>query len=149
VQQYALWPLALYLALAVALVAGMLALSYVLGQRHMERGTDWPYESGIAATGEAERRFDVKYYLVAMFFLVFDVESLFIFTWAIALREAGWAGYVSILLFNAVLLATLAYLWRTGALAWANVKLREQPRRGRHSGTRPDADEHSAAGGRR
>jgi NADH-quinone oxidoreductase subunit A len=137
--QAALWPLALYLALAVAVAAGMLALSYLLGQRHMERGTGQPYESGIAATGAAESRFDVKYYLVAMFFLIFDVESIFIVTWAIALREAGWAGYASILLFNAVLLATLAYLWRTGALAWADLKPREQPRRRRIPGTRPDA----------
>lgn len=151
VHQYALWPLALYLAAAVFVVGGMLALSYLLGQRHMERGTGRPYESGIVATGPAESRFDVKYYLVAMFFLVFDVESVFIFAWAIALREVGWAGYVALLLFNAVLFATLAYLWRTGALGWANTRLRERPRRGRPLETRADdpADGLSAAGGQR
>src|SRR5512141_3069032 len=119
VHQPALWPLALYFAAAVLVAVGMLALSHLLGQRHMERGTGRPYESGIVATGPAESRFDVKYYLVAMFFLVFDVEAAFLFAWAIALREGGWAGYVSIFLFNAVLMATLAYLWRTGALSWA------------------------------
>ena len=117
--QSALWPLALYLAAAVAVVAVILALSYLLGERHMERGTGLPYESGIVGTGLAESRFDVKYYLVAMFFLILDVESVFVFTWAISLREAGWAGYCSMLIFNGVLLATLAYLWLTGGLSWS------------------------------
>jgi NADH-quinone oxidoreductase subunit A len=126
VHQPVLWPLALYLAAAVLVAVGMLALSYLLGQRHMERGTGRPYESGIVATGPAESRFDVKYYLVAVFFLIFDVASVFIFAWAVALREVGWAGYVSMFVFNGVLLATLAYLWRTGALAWAHTGLRER-----------------------
>jgi NADH-quinone oxidoreductase subunit A len=63
-------------------------------------------------------RFPAKFYLVAMFFVIFDVEAVFLFAWAVAVRETGWAGYAEVLLFITVLLATLAYLWRVGALDW-------------------------------
>ena len=63
-------------------------------------------------------RFSAKFYLVAMFFVIFDLEAVFLFAWAVAVRETGWAGYVEVLLFITVLLATLAYLWRVGALDW-------------------------------
>jgi NADH-quinone oxidoreductase subunit B len=73
------WPLALYFALTVLTVSALGVLSYVLGERHMERTTAEPYESGIAATGSARVRVDVKYYLVAMFFVIFDLEAVFVF----------------------------------------------------------------------
>jgi NADH-quinone oxidoreductase subunit A len=113
-----LWPLALYFLLALSLPALMVAFSYVLGQRHREGGTIVPYESGIIPTGSARLLFDVKFYLVAMFFLIFDAESVFIFAWAVSIREAGWAGYTSMLIFIVILIAALAYLWREGALDW-------------------------------
>ncbi len=113
-----LWPLAVYVAAAVVVVTLMIALSYVLGQRHMGQATAEPYESGVAATGTAHVRFDVKFYLIAMFFVIFDLESVFIFAWAVALRESGWAGYIEILVFIGVLVAALVYLWRMGALEW-------------------------------
>ncbi|HEY6000557.1 MAG TPA: NADH-quinone oxidoreductase subunit A [bacterium] len=116
----ALWPLALYAALAVLVAAGMLGVSALLGQRHMERGTGTPYESGIVSARRSESGFNVRYYLVAMLFLIFDVESVFIFAWAVALREAGWPGFAAIAWFNLVLLAMLAYLWRSGAFAWSD-----------------------------
>ncbi len=116
---YSFWPLAAYFFLAVATAGGMMGLSYFLGQRHRERATGQPYESGIAATGTARLRFDVKFYLVAMFFVVFDMESLFIFSWAVSVRESGWAGFAESLIFIAVLAAALIYLWRLGALDWA------------------------------
>ncbi|MDA8077511.1 MAG: NADH-quinone oxidoreductase subunit A [Nitrospiraceae bacterium] len=98
----------------------MLGLSHVLGQRHRERATAEPYESGVASTGTARLRFDVKFYLIAMFFVIFDVEAAFIFAWAIAFREAGWTGYMGILVFIGVLLALLVYLWRLGGLDWGS-----------------------------
>ena len=113
-----LWPLAVYAALVGMLVVVMLGLSYVLGQRHQERATGSPYESGILSEGSARVRFPVKFYLVAMFFVIFDLEAVFIFAWAIAVRETGWPAYAEVLLFIMVLLATLAYLWRVGALDW-------------------------------
>ena len=123
-----LWPLVVYFAGVLVVVAGMLVISYVLGQKHNERATGIPYESGMLPTGSARLRFDVKYYLVAMFFVIFDLETVFIVAWAIAFRELGWAGYVEILIFIAVLLAGLVYLWRLGALDWNRRPRRALPR---------------------
>jgi NADH-quinone oxidoreductase subunit A len=113
-----LWPLAVYLTIVVMLVAAMLGLSFVLGQRHQDRATGSPYESGILSEGSARVRLSVKFYQTAIFFVIFDLEAVFLFAWAIAVREAGWAGYAEVLIFIMVLLATLAYLWRVGALDW-------------------------------
>ncbi len=114
-----LWPLLVYALAVLVIVAGVLVISYVLGQKHNERATGIPYESGMLPTGSARLRFNVKYYLVAMFFVIFDLETVFIVAWAIAFRELGWAGYVEILIFIGVLLAGLVYLWRLGALDWS------------------------------
>lgn len=114
-----LWPLALYAALVFIIVGAMLGLSYVLGERHKERATDEPYESGIVSTGSARVKLSVKYYLIAVFFVIFDLEAAFIFAWAVAFRQLGWAGYIEIVVFIGVLLASLVYLWRSGALNWA------------------------------
>src|SRR5258708_33893467 len=111
-----LWPLAVYSVIVGMLVVAMLGLSYVLGQRHQDRATGSPYESGILSEGSARGRFPAKFYLVAMFFVIFDLEAVFIFAWAIAVRETGWTGYAEGSLFIMVLLATLAYLWGSGAL---------------------------------
>jgi NADH-quinone oxidoreductase subunit A len=113
-----LWPLAVYLTIVVMLVAAMLGLSFVLGQRHQDRATGSPYESGILSEGSARVRLSVKFYQTAIFFVIFDLEAVFLFAWAIAVREAGWAGYAEVLIFIMVLLATLVYLWRVGALDW-------------------------------
>ncbi len=118
--------------MVLVLVTVVLVLSYVLGQRHHERGTGVPYESGMLPTGSARLRMDVKYYLVAMFFVIFDVEAVFLFAWAVAFRELGWAGYVEALVFIAVLVAALAYLWKLGALDWGTLAAGT---RGRLSGT--------------
>jgi NADH-quinone oxidoreductase subunit A len=115
-----LWPLVVYAALVAALVAAMLGLSYVLGQRHHDRSTDFPYESGILSEGSARVRLSFKFYLVAMFFVIFDLEAIFIFAWAVAVRETGWTGYIEVSIFIGVLLAALAYLWRVGALDWGS-----------------------------
>jgi len=114
--------LGIYFLLAALLVAGMIGVSYVLGQRHRERETGEPYESGIAPAGSARVRFPARFYLVAMFFVIFDLEAVFIYTWALAAREAGWTGYCEILIFIAILLAALVYLWRTGALDLASLR---------------------------
>jgi NADH-quinone oxidoreductase subunit A len=112
------WPLAVYIVLVGMLVIAMLSMSFVLGQRHHDRATGSPYESGILSEGSARVRFSAKFYLIAMFFVIFDLEAVFLFAWAVAVRESGWAGYAEALLFIMVLLATLAYLWRVGALDW-------------------------------
>ncbi len=117
--QPTLWPLALYAALVFIVVGAMLGLSYILGERHKDRATDQPYESGIVTTGSARLKLSVKYYLVAVFFVIFDLEAAFIFAWAVAFRQLGWAGYLEVIVFIGVLLAGLVYLWRSGALDWS------------------------------
>jgi NADH-quinone oxidoreductase subunit A len=112
------WPLAVYFAAVVLIVVVMLGLSYVLGQRHSEPATGSQYESGIVSQGSANSRLSVKFFLVAVFFVVFDLEAIFLFLWAVAGRELGWPGYVEILIFAGVLLAAFIYLLRTGALDW-------------------------------
>jgi NADH-quinone oxidoreductase subunit A len=113
-----LWPLAAYFVAVVVLASGLLGLSYVLGERHRNRATTMPYESGIVSTGSARIRMPVEFYLVALFFVIFDLEAVFLFSWAIAARKLGWAAYVEVLIFVAVLVAALVYLWRQGALDW-------------------------------
>jgi NADH-quinone oxidoreductase subunit A len=117
-QVVALWPLVVYAVIVLGLVAGMLTLSWLLGQRHRGRETGEPYESGVAPTGSARQRLSASFYLIAMFFVIFDLEAVFILAWAVAAREVGWAGYLGVLLFIGVLVAALLYEWRMGALDW-------------------------------
>lgn len=111
-----LWPFAVYFAAVLAVAVGMIAISLVLGQRHAERATGLPYESGVNTTGSARARVSSDFFRIAIFFVVFDLESVFIFAWATAVRPLGWMGYVEILIFTAVLLVALVYLWRERAL---------------------------------
>lgn len=128
----ALWPLAVFFALAAGLAIAIVLLSSVLGQRHRERSTGEPYESGIVPTGSARIRFDVKFYLMAMFFVIFDLEAVFVFAWANSARQLGWSGYMEIVIFIGILALALFYLWRVGALDWrtarhqASFKIREK-----------------------
>lgn len=112
------WPLGLYAAAVLVLIAGVLLISHVLGPRHRERATGEPFESGIVSVGYGRLRYPAHFFLVAVFFVIFDLESVFVFAWAVAAREAGWAGYIEILIFIGILGAALMYLWRTGALEW-------------------------------
>ena len=115
-----LWPFGIYLIATLLLIAGMLLLSYLLGERHRETATEIPYESGIVPTVSAQVRFSAKFYLVAMFFVIFDLEAVFIYAWAVAARELRWLGYGAISLFIGVLLAALIYLVRLSALDWGS-----------------------------
>ena len=110
------WPLLLYAALVVFLLVAILALSYVLGQHHREKATDLPYEGGIQQTGSARLRFSAQFYLVAMLFVIFDVEAVFIMLWALGFYELGWPGYIGIAIFIAQLVVVLIYEWGIGAL---------------------------------
>lgn len=121
------WPFVLYSVLVLALVTSMLVISYFLGERHRERVTSEPYESGVKPTGSTAIRLPIKFYLIALFFVIFDVESIFIFAWAIALRELGWAGYIEIIIFILVIVLTLVYLWRMGALDWGRPRHKNYP----------------------
>ncbi len=122
------WPLGVYFALVVALAALLVASSHVLGERHRAPATGAPYESGIVSEGSARVRLSVEFYLVAAFFVIFDVEAVFVFGWAIAGRALGWAAFAELIVFVGVLLAALAYLWRIGGLDFAPKRSRERMR---------------------
>lgn len=111
-----LWPFLVYGIAVVLLVTGMLVVSYLLGERHRENATDEVYEAGIEATGTARLLFPIHFYLVAMFFVIFDLEVVFVVAWAISVKAIGWAGYIAISTFIGILIAVLVYEWRIGAL---------------------------------
>ena len=113
------WPMLVFAGIALLTVAGMLILSYFLGQRHRESATDDPYESGISTTGSARLRFPAHFYIIAMFFVIFDLEAAFIIAWAVGFQELGWTGYFAMLTFIGILVAVLVYEWRIGALDFA------------------------------
>jgi NADH-quinone oxidoreductase subunit A len=99
-------------------VATIVGLSWFLGERHHGRTTGEPFESGIAPSEFPSGGLSIEFYRVAVFFVIFDVETVFVFAWAVALRDAGWSGYWEMLVFMGVLVAALVYLWRSGALDW-------------------------------
>lgn len=111
-----LWPLLVYGAFVLILLTLIISLSFFLGQRHQNRATGQPYESGILTTGSARLRFSAQFYLVAMIFVIFDIEVVFIILWALAFKELGWPGYLSICIFIGLLISVLAYEWSIGAL---------------------------------
>jgi NADH-quinone oxidoreductase subunit A len=115
-----IWPLAVYFGMVILLVVTMLLMSWLLGQRRREAATNDPFESGIVPVGNSQVRISVEFYLVAIFFVIFDLETVFIFAWAIAFFELGWQGYFSMLVFIAILALSLIYEWRSGALEWGN-----------------------------
>lgn len=110
------WPFLLYAGFVLALLTLIISLSYFLGQRHNERATAQPYESGILETGSARLKFSAQFYLVAMMFVIFDIEVVFIVLWALAFNELGWPGYLGICVFIGLLIAVLVYEWSIGAL---------------------------------
>jgi NADH-quinone oxidoreductase subunit A len=114
-----LWPLFLYGALVLAAIGVVLIACYLLGERHRNEERDFPYESGINPTGSARLRYGIHFYPVAIFFILFDVEALFVYAWAVAFRELGWAGYWEMALFIGVLFLGLVYIWKLGGLDWS------------------------------
>jgi len=110
--------LAVYFVLVAGLAAVLLFLAGWLGEKKIRPEKLRPYESGVIPTGSARLRYPVPFYLVAIFFLIFDVEAAFIFTWAIAFDRLGWPGWLQISFFIIVLLISLFYVWKKGGLDW-------------------------------
>ena len=121
----------LSILLMIALGAGFalvsVLLSNVLGPRKPTPEKLAPYECGMPAVGDARERQSVKFYLVAMIFLLFDIEVAFLYPWAMALRDLGWNGFVQVVLFMALLLFGYIYVWRKGALDWGNEPIDRSP----------------------
>jgi NADH-quinone oxidoreductase subunit A len=112
------FPLAVVFALAGILAAVLVGLATVLGPRRPTAVKASPFECGSEPIGSAHDRFGVKFYLVALLFIVFDIEAVFIYPWAVLLHELGWAGYTSMAVFAFTLVVGLAYVWKKGALDW-------------------------------
>ncbi|XKE45669.1 NADH-quinone oxidoreductase subunit A [Halomonas organivorans] len=132
------WAVGLFVFAVILLCAFMIGLSSLLGGRSRGPSKALPFESGIIGVGSAHHRFSVKFYLVAMLFVIFDIEAVFLFAWAVSVREVGWAGFWAAALFIVVLLAGLVYDSRVGALDWAPER-RPRQRRAPGRGSRPEA----------
>ena len=113
-----LYPLIIYIAFTIIIVTGLLLAARFLGSGGSSRNKSLPYESGVIPTGSARLATNVPFYLVAIFFIVFDVESAFIFTWAAAWQELGLPGLLHITFFIVALLAGLVWIWIKGGLEW-------------------------------
>lgn len=109
-------PFLIYSGIVLLLAVIMIGLSWILGEKHHEKLTSEPYESGIAPTGNARLRFSSHFYLIAIFFVIFDLDAVFILAWAVAFRELGLAGYLGILVFIGILIAVLIYEIGIGSL---------------------------------
>jgi NADH-quinone oxidoreductase subunit A len=107
-----------YAAVVFVVVGATLGVSYLLGERHRSPAMSDPYESGIVPTGSSRFRVPVQFYLVAMLFVIFDLEAVFVFAWALVVRESGWLAFWEMTIFIGVLLIALIYVWRVGALNW-------------------------------
>jgi NADH-quinone oxidoreductase subunit A len=113
------WPVLLQALIAMAVAAGMIGISYILGHKVRNRVKDMPYECGITPTGNARGRFSVKFYLVGMLFILFDIEAIFLYPWAVVYRELKMFAFFEMLLFIALVLAGFFYIWKKGALDWS------------------------------
>jgi NADH-quinone oxidoreductase subunit A len=116
------WAFAVFFVVAIGLCCFMLLGGALLGGRARARAKNTPFESGIDSVGSARMRLSAKFYLVAMFFVIFDVEALYLYAWSVSIRESGWVGFIEATIFILVLLAGLVYLVRIGALDWTPVR---------------------------
>ena len=116
------WAFAVYVIGAICICLTMIGVAALLGGRAYGRAKNRPFESGVDSVGNARLRFSAKFYLVAMFFVIFDVEALYLFAWSVSVRESGWVGFIEATIFITLLLVGLIYLWRIGALDWAPKK---------------------------
>jgi NADH-quinone oxidoreductase subunit A len=115
----AYFPVLVQVILAAAVAAGLLGAGVLLGKRVKNKVKDTPYECGITPTGSAKERFSVKFYLVAMLFILFDIEAIFLYPWAVVYRDLKLFGFFEMLLFIGLVLAGFFYIWKKGVLNWA------------------------------
>lgn len=111
-------PILLILGVSLVNAFGMLVTSQLLNPRRPTPEKDMPYESGMVPLGDTRTRFSVKFYMVAISFIIFDLEAIFLIPWAIRMRELGWGPFVAVLIFTLVLVVGLIYEWRKGVLEW-------------------------------
>lgn len=117
--------LIIYCSLVFGLVAILLFISSWLGEKKVNPEKLKPYESGIIPTGSARLHYPVPFFLVAIFFLIFDVEGAYIFSWAVSCYKLGWPGWLQMSFFIIMLLLGLVYIWRKGGLDWGPIRKRD------------------------
>ncbi len=122
------FPVLVQALIAMGLAGGLLTASYILGKRVRNRVKDMPYESGIVPTGDARQRFSVKFYLVAMLFILFDIEAIFLYPWVVVYRELKMFAFVEMLVFVILILSGFFYMWKKGALDWSGTDLSRRRR---------------------
>lgn len=113
------FPVLVQVVIAMAVAGGMLGGSFLLGRRVRNRVKDLPYECGIVPTGNARERFSVRFYLVAMLFILFDIEAIFLYPWVVVYRDLKMFAFVEMLIFILMVLAGYFYIWKKGALDWS------------------------------
>jgi NADH-quinone oxidoreductase subunit A len=113
------FPVLVQVVIAAGLAAVLIAASTLLGKKARSPLKDTPYESGMAPVGTARERFSVKFYLVAMIFILFDIEAVFLYPWAVVYRQLGLFGFFEMFIFVALILVGFFYVWKKGALDWA------------------------------
>lgn len=111
-------PILLFMVVAFVMGAAAVVLSFLLARHNPDKEKNAPYECGFEPFGDARRKFDVRFYLVAILFIIFDLEIAFLFPWAIAFADIGWFGFSSMMIFLAVLTVGFVYEWKKGALEW-------------------------------
>ncbi len=111
-------PLLLHFVIATAIAGAIVLLSWLIGQHKPNRAKLSPYECGVQPVGDARERFSVKFYMVAMLFILFDVEAVFLYPWAVILRELKMFGFWEMIVYIAIFLAGLFYVWKKGVLDW-------------------------------
>jgi NADH-quinone oxidoreductase subunit A len=121
------WPVLLQALIAMAVAAGMLGISYILGKKVRNRVKDMPYECGMTPTGTARERFSVKFYLVGMLFILFDIEAIFLYPWAVVYRELKMFAFFEMFIFIVLVLAGFFYIWKKGALDWSGADQSRKP----------------------
>jgi NADH-quinone oxidoreductase subunit A len=117
------FPVLVQALLAMALAGGLLTVSYLLGKKVRNKVKDMPYESGITPTGDARSRFSVKFYLVGMLFILFDIEAIFLYPWVVVYRELKMFAFVEMLVFVILILSGFFYIWKKGALDWSGADI--------------------------
>ena len=111
-------PVLLFMVIAVGLVGLIVILSELLGKKKHFPAKDIPYECGMDPIGDARYRYTVRFYVIAMFFIVFDIEAIFLYPWAVVFKPLGWFGFAEMAVFIFILVVGLAYVWGKGALEW-------------------------------
>ena len=113
------FPVLLQAVIAMTIAGALIGISFLLGKKVRNRVKDMPYESGIVPTGDARQRFSVKFYLVGMLFILFDIEAIFLYPWAVVYRDLKMFGFIEMLVFIILILCGYFFIWKKGALDWS------------------------------